>query len=273
MWWLLAQRPAPLRRLPTLQQAATVARDSVTQPRHGVEPMLGQARWLLRRPLSQHWFIETIGWLALIVLFVWFGRQDKTPDISVLFAGLAGWWIAAYQTLREGVRPTLLLIPGQRVRHRLGWLLYAEGLRRSLFSVAWLVTASAALLWFHAELELMQVAVPAAILWAGGAVSLACLLSISVWLRSPLLRVAAQVVTAAGSSVAGVLAAAYWYQDSWYPDLATTNGAHVLQGLLTAAFVWALSLLVVWAANRSWARADLHELFAPARQRWSELRP
>jgi hypothetical protein len=264
MWWLLCKRPAPLSRLRTLEQATTMACDQTRRPSRGIEPMLGQARWLLRRPPSTRWLADVVGWFSVIVFFVWLGRSNQSPDISVLFVGMAIWWLVAYQTLREGVRPTLLLIPGRRVRQGLGWLLFAEGLRRGLLALFWPLAGGAVVLWFNPQIELMQILVVTCILWAGGALSLAWLLAIWVWLRSPFWRGLAQALVAGGSSAAAVIGAAAWYQNS-----AGAGGAHAAQGLLAAACAAVLSLLVVWAANRAWQRADLHALFSPSRQRIS----
>lgn len=266
VWWLLVRRPHPIRAMPTLEQAAAMASDRAAQPTRGIEPMLGQARWLLSKPLKdKHWIIEFFAWSIAIFFFVWIDRGKEMPSLAVFFAAMGGWWMAAYQTMREGVRPTLLLIPGRHLRERLGWTLFTQGLRRGSFALWWLAMAVAAILWTRPHVNALQILVPAAILMAGGALSLACLLSVWVWVRRRFWREIAQLLTAGVSAAGTVIGAAFWYAGA-----KTADAAYCAQGLLGALALAVLSIVVVSASTRAWRRADLHALFSPSRDRLSE---
>jgi hypothetical protein len=264
VWWVLCKRLATLHRLPTLQHSAAIAHDLSARPHRGIEPMLGHAQWLLRIPPSEKWFAQAAGCGVLILIMVWFSRNSASPNVSLLLITTVGWWATAYDVTREGVRPTLLLLPGGRMRRRLGWMLFFEGLRRSLPMVWWTVAAGAALIWFHPQLELLPLVVAGVMLWAGGALSLACWLSLWVWLRRPVWRAVAQWLAAGSCCVITVLGTAHWYQHA-----SSSDGAGLALGFLAAALATGLSALVVTAGNRAWQRADLHALFSPSRKRFS----
>ncbi len=265
VWWLLARRPHPMPAMPTMEQAMAKASNRAAQPARGIDHMLGKVSWLLRKPpRDKQWIGELFAWSIAVAYIFWIDRGREMPSLAVIFAAMAGWWMAGYQTLIEGVRPTLLLIPGRHLRQRLGWVLFAQGLRRGMFTLGWLVFAVALMLWLHPKVQMLQVVVPAAMLWAGGALSLACLLSVRVWVRRPFWQSVAQALTAGGSAAGTVIGAAFWYAGA-----PSADATYYSQGLLAALALVLLSVSIVWVSAGAWRRADIHVLFSPSRDRLS----
>jgi glucan phosphoethanolaminetransferase (alkaline phosphatase superfamily) len=141
-------------------------------------------------------------------------------------------------------------------------VLFRGGFERGLIATWWVALYCAAVAWIHPEVQVLQIVTLVLILLGTGTLTLAWLITTWVWTRRPMLRAAMQVVTAGSTVVAGVFGAAFWYRDSQSAD-----AAYFAQGMLLAAALMALSLLVMRASRGAWARADLHALFSPARER------
>jgi hypothetical protein len=267
IWWLVARRPVPLTTFASVEAALNDA--SALRARSmaaDLTAMRGHVDWLLRTPEMQgRNGSMVVLWIAAIAFMVWLDSRQAQPNLTVFFGAMAGWWAVAVHRLREGVRPTLLLLPGRRVRQQLGWLLFAEGLRRGAIVLWWLLPAAAITLWLRPSLHPMQVAVALALLWAGGTVCMAWLVCTWAWIKRPRRRAVAQIVVAGGTGLATLIGTSAWYHG------ATAGTALVFaQGLVVALGLLLLSLLLVAASSRAWQRADLHALFGPKHQRGAQ---
>jgi hypothetical protein len=265
VWRLIARRRHPVRAFPTLAKTHQIANGLAVSQVVGIDPLLGNARWLLcAPPPSQNRSLSALLGNLGIGILIWFDLGREGVIFGLVFGGLASWWMVAYQGLREGVRPTLLLIPGHQIRPRLGWMFFVEALRLGAINLWWVALAGIAMAWVRPQAPWMQLVAPTALLLAGGVLCLACLIATWPWTQRPFWRAAAQVATAGTTTAASVLGAAYMYS-----NVTSADTSWLALSLLAAAAMVALSLMLVWASRGAWARADLHAVFAPSRARTS----
>ncbi len=175
---------------------------------------------------------------------------------------MAGWGLAGYDRLRQGVRPILLLLPGQRLRARLAMLVFREAIRRGLpimglAGTAWFVGA-----WALPWQWVWTTALAMTILFGGGVLALASMLALLAWLRPGMWRSTTLAIAGLATTATGVLLAAWWIDQA-----PTSEPAFVLLGVLLAVGLVATALGLVRLSAPAWARLDVHRFARPGHDR------
>jgi hypothetical protein len=266
-WRLLAQRPLSLRRPPTMQEAITIASNASQRPRRGIEPMLGNPRWLLRPPpsVSRSAFFGLF-WVLAVALMLWADKSGAWAN-GFLIGGGIGFGVKGYEQLREGIRPRLSLLPGTRIRRHAGWLMLEESIRRSFPWLGFYVITTVAATWVYPSLRGVPVAVAMVFSLSVGLLILTLLLTFRVrgWLWN---NRELQALATTPLIILGVSGAVQWLNVSRVSPSMSPYGdpAHIQQGMLVTAAVVALALVLQWSGSNAWRKVDLHKLMSTSNE-------